>query len=298
MADALSRKERVKPIRVRTMSMTIQSSVKDKILAAKSEASKVEKKCCDVRKMIMDEAHTTKYSIHPGADKMYHDLRNMYWWPGRKRDIATYISKCLTCSKVKTEHQRPTSLLQQSEIPKWKWDRITMDFITKLPRSSSGWDTHLPLVEFPYNNSYHSSIRCAPFEDLYGRKCKSPVLWAEVTENRLIGLEMVQEITDKVVIIKESLKAARDRQKSYADNRRKPLEFEEGDQDTFHVLNLKKCLADANMHVPLEEIKVDKTLCFVEEPVVIMDREVKKLKPSRIPIVKVHWNFKHGTEFT
>ncbi|GJW28472.1 hypothetical protein Tco_0045347 [Tanacetum coccineum] len=92
------------------------------------------------------------------------------------------------------------------------------------------WDVHLPLAEFSYNNSYHSSIRCAPFEALYGRKCRSPVLWAEIGESSLIGPELVQETTDKVVLIKEKLKAARDRQKSYADNRRKPIEFEVGDQ--------------------------------------------------------------------
>ncbi|GJV07763.1 putative reverse transcriptase domain-containing protein, partial [Tanacetum coccineum] len=211
------------------------------------------------------------------------------------------------------------------------------------------WDTHLPLAEFSYNNCYHLSIRCAPFEALYGRKCRSPVLWAEVRENRLICSKMVQETTDKVVLFKERLKAARDRQKSYADNRRKPLEFEVGDQvllkvlpwkgairfgrkgklasryvgpfeileriglvayrlrlpqefssvyDTFHVSNLKKYLMDANLHVPLEEIRVDKTLHFVEEPEEIMDREVKKLKRSRIPIVKIRWNSKRGPEFT
>ncbi|GKB18934.1 putative reverse transcriptase domain-containing protein [Tanacetum coccineum] len=158
------------------------------------------------------------------------------------------------------------------------------------------WDTHLPLAE-------------------------SPVLWAEVRENRLIGPEMVQETTDKVVIIKERLKAARDRQKSYADNRRKPLEFEErpfenlerigpvayqlrlpqelnGMHNTFHVSNLKKCLTDASLHVPLEEIRVDKTLCFVEEPVKIMDREVKKLKRSRILIIKICWNSKRRPKYT
>nr|GEU46699.1 hypothetical protein [Tanacetum cinerariifolium] len=140
----------------------------------------------------------------------------------------------------------------------------------------------------------HLSIGCAPFKALYRRKCR--------------------------------LKAARDHQKSYADNMRKPLEFEVGDQvllkvspwkgvvcfgkkgnlapryssvhDTFYVSNLKKCLADANLHVPLEEIKVDKTLCFVEEPVEIMDCEVKKLKRCRISIVKVRWNSKRGPEFT
>ncbi|GKD88183.1 putative reverse transcriptase domain-containing protein, partial [Tanacetum coccineum] len=194
------------------------------------------------------------------------------------------------------------------------------------------WDAHLPLAEFSCNNSYHSSIRCALFEELYGRKCRSPVLWVEIRKSRLIGTELVQETTDKVVLIKEKLKVARDRQKSYADNRRKPLEFEVGDQvllkvspwkgvirsgkkgklapryvgpfeilervgpvayqlrlpeelssvdGIFHVSNLKKCLADANLHVPLDEIKIDKTLRFVEEPIEIMDREVRSLKRSR-----------------
>ncbi|GJS40556.1 putative reverse transcriptase domain-containing protein [Tanacetum coccineum] len=186
------------------------------------------------------------------------------------------------------------------------------------------WDVHIPLAEFPYNNSYHSSIRCAPFKALYGMKCRSPVLWAVIGESSLIRPELVQEMTDKVVLIKEKLKAARDHQKSYADNRRKPLEFEVGDRvmlkvspwkgvirfgkkgklapsgvhDTFHVSNLKKCLADASLHVPLDEIKVDKTLCFVEEPVEIMDREVKSLKHSRIFLVKVRWNYKRCPEFT
>ncbi|GKB35665.1 putative reverse transcriptase domain-containing protein [Tanacetum coccineum] len=177
----------------------------------------------------------------------------------------------------------------------------------------------------------------------------SLILWAKIGESRLIGPELVQETTDKVVLIKEKLKAARDRQKSYVDNRRKPLEFEVGDHvllkvspwkgvirfgkkgklapryvgpfeilerigpvayrlrlpeelssvhDTFHVSNLKKCLADANLHVPLDEIKVDKTLCFVEEPIEIMDCKVKSLKRSKIPIVKVRWNSKRGLEFT
>ncbi|GKF53289.1 putative reverse transcriptase domain-containing protein, partial [Tanacetum coccineum] len=101
------------------MAMIIQSGVKRMILAAQSEAFKQE------------NAPAERYSVHPGADKMYHDLRDIYWWLGMKMDIATYVSKCLTCSKVKVEHQRPSGLLQQPEIPKWKWDNITMDFITK-----------------------------------------------------------------------------------------------------------------------------------------------------------------------
>ncbi|GJW55252.1 putative reverse transcriptase domain-containing protein [Tanacetum coccineum] len=101
----------------------------------------------DVRTLIMDEAHKSKYSVHPRADKMYYDLRDMYWWPGMKKDIAVYVSKCLTCLKVKAEHQRPSGLLQQPEIPKWKWERIAMDFVTKLPRTSSGHDTICVIVD-------------------------------------------------------------------------------------------------------------------------------------------------------
>ncbi|GKA92944.1 putative reverse transcriptase domain-containing protein [Tanacetum coccineum] len=211
------------------------------------------------------------------------------------------------------------------------------------------WDVHLPLAEFSYNNSYHTSILCAPFEALYGRKCRSTVLWAEIGEGSLIGPELVQETTDKVVVIKEKLKAMIDRQKSYADNRRKPVEFEVGDRvmlkvspwkgvvhfrkkgklalryvgpfeilerigpvayrlrlseefsgvhDMFHMSILKKCLSYASLHVPLDEIKVDKTLRFVEEPVKIMNREIKSLKRSKISLVKVCWNSKRGPEFT
>ncbi|GJR91592.1 putative reverse transcriptase domain-containing protein [Tanacetum coccineum] len=269
VTDALSRKERVKPKRVRAMAMTIQSRVKGMILAAQGEAfdhenvmnerlhgldQQMERKrdgIGGVRTIIIDEAHKTRYSVHHGVDKMYHDLRDTYWWPGMKKDIATYVSKYF----------------------------------------GGNWDVHLP----------------------------SPVLWAEIGESSLIGPELVQETTYKVVLINEKLKAARDRQKSYADNRRKPLEFEVGDQvllkvslersdalrlpkelsevhDTFYVSNLKKCLADANLHVLIDEIKIDKTLHFVKKPVEIMDHEVKTLKRSKIPIVKVRWNSKSGPE--
>ncbi|GJS65150.1 putative reverse transcriptase domain-containing protein [Tanacetum coccineum] len=176
-----------------------------------------------------------------------------------------------------------------------------------------------------FGGSYHLSIRCAPFEALYGRKCRSPILWADIGESSLTRLELVQETTDKVVLIKEKPKAARDRQKSYVDYRRKPLEFEVGDCVLLKVTPWKgvvcfgkkgklarryvgpfeileriglKCLADASLHVPLEEIKVDKTLHFVEEPVEIMDREIRKLKRMKIALVKVRWNSKRGPEFT
>nr|GEZ70300.1 hypothetical protein [Tanacetum cinerariifolium] len=162
------------------------------------------------------------------------------------------------------------------------------------------WDVHLPLVEFSYNNSYHSSVRCASFEELYGRKCRSPIMWAEVGEGQLIG-SLVQETTEKILQIKDRLKAVRDHQKSYADKRSKPLEFSIGPvaykldlpkeldvvYDTFYVSNLKMCLVDPTLQVPLDEIQVDAKLNFMEEPMEILKREFKKLKRSMIAIVKV-----------
>ncbi|GJV05105.1 putative reverse transcriptase domain-containing protein [Tanacetum coccineum] len=205
VANALSRMEIVKPRRVRPMSITIQSSVKDMILAAQSEAP-------SVRTLIMDEAHASRYSVHPGANKTYYDLRDVVESIG---DAARYKYN-LSSSNRWTKW----STIQTLEV---MLRTCVIDF-------EGSWDFHLPLAEFCYNNSYHSSILCAPFEALYGRKCRSPVLWAEIRESQLIGPELVQETANKVVLITKRLKAARDRQKSYADNRRKPLEFEVGDQ--------------------------------------------------------------------
>ncbi|GJU64791.1 reverse transcriptase domain-containing protein [Tanacetum coccineum] len=259
----------------------------------------------NLRNLIMHESHKSKYSIHPGSDKMYQDLKKLYWWPNMKAIITEYVGKCLTCSRVKAECQKPSGLLVQPEIPMWKWERITMDFVTKLPKTSNGhdtiwvivdrltksahfiptretdsmetltrlyikeivsrhgvpisiisdrdshftsrfwqslqsalgtqldmskayhpktdrqsertiqtledmlracvidfrkgWEKHLPLVEFSYNNSYHASIKAAPFEALYGRKCRSPVCWAEVGDVQLTGPEIIHETTKKIV---------------------------------------------------------------------------------------------------
>ncbi|GKB98486.1 putative reverse transcriptase domain-containing protein, partial [Tanacetum coccineum] len=423
VANALSRKDRFKPRRVRVMNMTIQSSIKDKILAAQNEAYEVvnalaemlrgldDMECRsdgalyyldqiwvpltgEVRTLIMDEAHKSKYSVHPGADKMYYNLRDMYWWPRIKKDITLY--------------------------------RMAMDFITKLPRTGSGHDAiwvivdrltksaqFLPIREdfkmdrlarlylneiiirnmvkfsiisdhdsrftsrfwqsmqealgtqLDMSTAYHphtdgqSERTIQTLKDMIkhalwpskevGTKCRLPILWAEVGEGQLIGPKLMQETTKKISQIKDRLKAARDRQKSYADQCRKPLEFSVGDHvllkvspwkgvvrfgkkgklapryvgpfeiterigpvayrlrlpqelngvhDTFHVSNLKKCLADPTLQIPLDEIQVDAKLNFVEELVEILEREFKKLKRSRIAIVKVRWNSKRGPEFT
>ncbi|GKA14956.1 putative reverse transcriptase domain-containing protein [Tanacetum coccineum] len=167
------------------------------------------------------------------------------------------------------------------------------------------WDVHLPLVEFSYYNSYHSSVRCASFEALYGRKCRSPIMWAEVGESQLIGPNLVQETTEKISQVKDRLKVARDRQKNYADKKRKPLEFSVGEYVLLKVSHWKGvvCFRKKGKLAlrsvwQRDEIKVDAKLNFVEEPVDIMEQEFKKLKQSRIVIVKVRWNSKRGPEFT
>ncbi|GJV05179.1 putative reverse transcriptase domain-containing protein [Tanacetum coccineum] len=348
VADALSREERVKPKRVRAMNMTFQSSIINRILAAQKEAidesarlkkgldEMIEQRSdgtlCyldriwvplkgDVRTLIMDEAHRSKYSVHPGADKMYYDLRHRYWWPGMKKDIAVYVSKCLTCLRVKAENQRPSGLLQQLEIPEWKWEGIAMDFVTKLPRTSSGHDTIWVIMDRLTKSAHFLPMR----EDYKMDRL------ARLYLNKIIARHGVpiSIISDRDSRFTSRLKAARDRQKSYADKRRKPLEFSVGDyvllkvlpwkgvvrfrkkgklasrfvgpfeiiekvgpvayrlvlleelngvHDTFHVSNLKKCLADPTLQVPLDEIQVDAKLNFVEKLIEILEKGFKKWK--------------------
>ncbi|GKF49675.1 hypothetical protein Tco_0142926, partial [Tanacetum coccineum] len=146
---------------------------------------------------------------------------------------------------------------------------------------------------------YHANIKAVPFEALYGRKCRSPVCWAEVGDVQLTGPEIIHETTKKIVQIRQHLQAARDRQRSYANVRRKPLEFQVGDRVMLKVSPRKgKCLSDESLVIPMKEFWLDDKLNFVEEPVEIMDQEVKQLRQSCIPIVKVRWNSKRGPEFT
>nr|GEX13524.1 reverse transcriptase domain-containing protein [Tanacetum cinerariifolium] len=357
VADALSRKDK-KPIRVRALVVTIT-------------------------------IYPTKFEMH----KLKHARRKILV----PKDFLAKGGHLKL--DLMAEHQKPSGLLQQPAIPVWKWERITMDFIIKLPRTpsgydliwvivdrltkyahfipmnekfkmerltrlylkeivcrhgvpvsiisdrdprfasrfwtslqkllgmnldmstayhpktdgqsertiqtledmlracvmdfGSGWHKHLPLAKFSYNNCYNTSIKAAPFEALYERKCRSPVCWNEVGDAQLIGPEMIRETTEMIVQIKNRLLAARSRQKSYADVRRKPLEFEVGDK-----VMLKKCLSDEDLIIPLNEVRIDEKLHFIEEPIEIMDREVKQLKQIWIPIVKVRWNSSHGPEYT
>nr|GEW20877.1 hypothetical protein [Tanacetum cinerariifolium] len=337
VADALSRMKRVKPRRVRAMNMTLQSSIKYKILVAQQE---------DVDEFI---------GLQKGDDKMYYDLRDRYWWSGMKIDIAEYVSKYLTCLKVKAEHQRPSGLLQQPEIPDYKMDRLARLYLNEIvarhdvpisiisDRDSQFTSRFWQLMQealgtrLDMSTTYHpqtggqSERTIQTLKDMF-RACVLDfkgswdvhLLLAEIGEGQLIGPELVQETTEKISQIKDRLKATCDRHKSYADKKRKPLEFSVGDyvllkvsswkgrvayrldlseelngvHDTFHVSNLKKCLADPTLQVPLDEIRDDAKLNFVEEPVEILEREFKKLKRIKIAIFKVRWNSKRGSEFT
>ncbi|GJY81580.1 putative reverse transcriptase domain-containing protein, partial [Tanacetum coccineum] len=288
----------------------------------------------NLRIVIMHESHKSKYSIHSGSDKMYQDMKKLYWWPNMKANIATY------------------------------WDNITMDFVRRLPKSSQGYDTIWVIVDRLAKSAIFVPMReTDPMEKLARMYLKEVVTrhgipfsiicnrdpsertiqtledtlracvidfgkgWAKVGEVQLTGQEIFQETTEKIIQIKKRMQFARDRKKSYADLKRKPMEFQVGDKvmlkvspwkgvvgsiayklelpqelsrvhNTFHVSNLKKCYADEPLAVPLDGLHFDDKLQFVEEPVEIIDREVKQLRQSRVLIVKVRWNSRRGHEFT
>ncbi|KAK6126815.1 hypothetical protein DH2020_039442 [Rehmannia glutinosa] len=246
---------------------------------------------------------------------MYNDLKQHYWWANMKNQVAEYVARCLTCQQVKAEHQRPSGLLQPLPIPEWKWEYITMDFVTDLPRTRSShdaiwvivdrltksahfipirktyslhklaqiyiseivrlhfqgnWDSHLAPAEFAYNNSYQATIGMAPYEALYGRKCRSP----------------------------ERIRTAQSRQKSYADQRRKDLEFATGDEvflrlspqkGMIHSKKLKKYHHDPE-HIIKDNIpQVMENLTYEEKPSRIIDHQVRELRNKSIPLVKIVW---------
>ncbi|GKD35245.1 putative reverse transcriptase domain-containing protein [Tanacetum coccineum] len=264
-----------------------------------------------------------------------------------KTNIATYVSKCLTCSKVKAEHQKLSGLLVQPEIPQWKWEKITMDFIMKIPKTSSGYDTIWVIVD-----CLTKSAHFLPMKETNSMERLTRLYLKEVVSRHGVPISIISDRDSRFTSHfwkSFQIQAARDHQKSYADVRRKPLEIQVGDKvmlkvspwrgviclgkwgklnpryiepfkvltkietiayrlelppqlsrvhSTFHVSNLKKCLFDESLIIPLDEIHIDNKLHFVEELVEIMDQEVKRLKQSRIPIIKVRWNSRRGPEFT
>ncbi|KAI3740310.1 hypothetical protein L2E82_30738 [Cichorium intybus] len=461
ITDALGRKER--PIRVVSACMSIVSRLPELIRTAQEEAGKAEHvksermvsyinqleensqrlktfkgrvwvpKQGEARKLLLEDAHCSRYAIHPGSTKMYRTLKSLYWWPGMKRDIGRYVERCQTCLQVKSNHQKLYGEIQPLPVPKKKWDEVTMDFVTKLPRTPRGhdaiwvivdrltksaqfipireddkvsklakiyidevvcrhgvpssiisdrdsrfmsgfwqsfqkqfgskvlmstayhpqtdgqsertiqtledmlracvidfggsWEDHLPLVEFAYNNSYHSSIQMAPYEALCGAPCRTPTCWTELGEKAV----------------------AQNRQKQYADRRLKPIEFQVGDMvmlkvspwkglirfgkkgkmsprfigpfrvlqrvgavayrlelpeelrgihNVFHVSHLRKTLFNESQRVPLPKIEIDKKLRYPEQPEKILDRKVRQLRNKKINMVKVQWRYQKGSDVT
>nr|GEU48947.1 reverse transcriptase domain-containing protein [Tanacetum cinerariifolium] len=294
VADALSQKERIKPLRVRALVMTLHPKLPSQILEAQTEAIKKENikgenlrgmekafevrpdgtRCIknqswlllfgNLRDLIMHESHKSKYSIHPGSDKIMLEAiqltgttRDSYMEMGKNNDGKSMQSALGTQLDMSTAYHPQTNRQSERTIQTLK-DMLracVIDF-------GKGWEKHLPLIEFSYNNSYHASIKAAPFGALYGRKCRSPVCWAKVGDVQLTGPEIIQETTEKIVQIRQRLQA--------------------------------KCLSDKSFIIPMKELQLDDKLNFVEEPVEIIDREVKQLRQSRIPVVKVRWNSKRG----
>ncbi|KAL5550792.1 hypothetical protein UlMin_000968 [Ulmus minor] len=164
-----------------------------------------------------------------------------------KRDVTKFVERCLTCQKIKAEHQRPAGEIQSIEVPEWKWEQIAMDFVVGLPKTAKGHDAIWVIIDrltksahfLPIKVTFQASIGMAPYEALYGRKCRSPVHWYETGETRLSTSDFIEETTEAIKKIKQRMETAQSRQKSYADKRRRPLEFQVGDSVFLKVAPMK-----------------------------------------------------------
>ncbi|XP_073152489.1 uncharacterized protein [Henckelia pumila] len=244
-----------------------------------------------LRVEVMTEAHTVLYSIHPGSTKMYKDLQSLYWWPCMKRDVVKFVNECLTCQQVKIEHQRPTGLLKPLPITTWKWEDVTMDFVVGLPVSPRRMNSIWVVVD----------------------RCRTPIRWDEVGERAVLGPEIVTQTVDVIAKIRDRMLTAQSRQKSFADQRHRDLEFEvgpfeilekvgarayrvalppnlEGVHNVFHISMLKKYVAHSSHVIRHEPVEWTPDLSYEEMPFQILDRQVRRLRNREIPMVKVLWH--------
>nr|GEW95568.1 putative reverse transcriptase domain-containing protein [Tanacetum cinerariifolium] len=284
-----------------------------------------------IRDMIMHESYKSKYSIHPGSDKMCRDLKKLYWWPNTKADIATFVSKCLTYAKVKAEHQKPSGLLQQPKIPEWKWEEITMDFVSGLQRTPSGYDSIWVIANRLTMSAYFLSIKktnsIEKLAQLYLKEivCRHGVPVSIILDRDSLFTSRFWETLQKALGTQLNLSTAYHPEMNGQSERMiqtlkdmlracgvirfrkhgklspwyiRPFEIIErigpvayklelpkklrGIHNTFHVSNLKKCMADENLVIPLEEIQLDDKLHFIEESVEIIDREIRISSINRI----------------
>ncbi|GKC32539.1 putative reverse transcriptase domain-containing protein [Tanacetum coccineum] len=283
VADALSRKEREPPLRIRALVMTIGLNLTQQILDAQTEARKPEN-------IKNEDVGVRNYDRDPRFTSNF--------WRSLQNALGTSLDMS-TAYHPQTDGQSERTIQTLKDMLR----ACAIDF-------GKGWVNHLPLVEFSYNNSYHASIKAAPFEALYGRKCRSPVCWAEVGEVQLTSPEIVQETTEKIIGDKVMLKVSSwkrvvrfgkrgklnpryvgpfkvlEKVGSVAYKLELPQELSRV-HNTFHVSNLKKCNVDEPLAISLDGLHFDNKLQFVKEPVEIIDHEVKRLKQSRIPIIKV-----------
>ncbi|KAA3487674.1 DNA/RNA polymerases superfamily protein [Gossypium australe] len=235
--------------------------------------------------LILNEAHNSRLSVHLESTKMYHDLKQHYWWSGMKRDIFYFVSKCLVCQKVKAEHQVSSRLLQSILTPEWKWDRATMDFVSGFPlipkKKDAIWVVVDRLTKSPILFRFQSSIKMAPYEALYGCKCRTPLYWAELIllfgckgklSPRFIG---PYEIIERVGPVTYRL--------------RLPSELEKI-HNVFHVSMLRKYRSDPSHVIAPSEIEIRSDMTYEEKSIRILAREVKELRNKRIPLEKLLWH--------
>ncbi|GJZ80972.1 putative reverse transcriptase domain-containing protein [Tanacetum coccineum] len=303
VADALSRKERIKPLRIRSLIMTLHPKLPSQILKAQTEVLKEE----NIKAENLLREWTKHLEVHPmelvvsRTEAGYHslDLKKLYWYPNMKAIIAKYVGKCLTCSRVKAECQKTYGLLVQPEIPIWKWERITITRLQNVPKHQTdmahilgllidalqnphisylppktidfgkGWERHLPLVEFSYNNSYHASIKAAPFEALYGRKAIVQIRQRLLLQEIAKKLRQCQAKAFKPFKILERIGPV-------AYKLELPEELSNV-HNTFHVSNLKKCLSDESLVIPMKELRLEINFNFVKVTILVCGRSwIKK----------------------